>query len=470
MAGRRRGDDCAVNSMTNVLKNMKLPLFALCLMVTSIAGCATFHSKPISSAGNASAFEARTLENPGLKKFMEQNLHREIRPWPSISWDFPMLTLAAFYYSPDLDTARARWQVAKAGIITAGERPNPSISVAPGGISNPPLSPFIITVIPNIPIETAGRRGYRLALAGHLARAAYLDVKTTSWQVRSRLRASLLDLYFSMETAAELNHQVEVQKELVQLLSVLLANGEIPRPELTRAQISLDGSRLKWMDVQRQIADNHARLAAALGVPLSALQQVKISYHFLKRFPKAPSLSELRRKALLSRPDILSALATYAAAQSALQLEIARQYPDVNLGPGYSFQDSENYWSLGVTLTLPILNQNQGPIARARARRKQVAAAFTALQARVIEDLDQGEAGYREMLLKLKTAEALDAAAKVQLDSARRAFIEGETSRLALLSAQLVYYTDLLQRTRASYQAQQALGRLEDAVESPLRD
>jgi outer membrane protein TolC len=283
-------------------------------------------------------------------------------------------------------------------------------------------------VIPNIPIETAGRRGYRLALAGHLARAAYLDVKTTSWQVRSRLRANLLDLYFSMETAAELNHQVEVQKELVQLLSVLLANGEIPRPELTRAQISLDGSRLKWMDVQRQIADNHARLAAALGVPLSALQQVKISYHFLKRFPKAPSLSELRRKALLSRPDILSALATYAAAQSALQLEIARQYPDVNLGPGYSFQDSENYWSLGVTLTLPILNQNQGPIARARARRKQVAASFTALQARFIEELDRSEAGYREMLLKLKTAEALDAAAKTQLNSARRAFKEGETT------------------------------------------
>ena len=407
---------------------MKLSFFALCLMVTSITGCATYHPRPISPQGNLSAFEGRTLENPILRKFMEENLQRKIRPWPSTSWDFPMLTLAAFYYSPDLDAARARWQVTEAGKITAGERPNPSISVRPGGISNPSASPFLFAIVPNIPIETAGKRGYRLARAGHRARAAYLDIETAVWQVRSRLRASLLDLHFSLETAAVLERQVEVQSELTQLLSVLLANGEIPRPEFTRAQISLDRGRLKWVDVQRQIADNRARLAAALGVPVRALQQAKISYGFLKRFPKAPSSSELRQKALLNRPDILSVLASYEAAQSALQLEIAKQYPDVNLGPGYSFDDSENKWTFGVSLTLPLLNQNQGPIAQARARRKQAAAAFTVLQAKIIEELDRSEAGYREMLLKLKTAEALDAAAKTQLNSARRAFKEGETT------------------------------------------
>jgi outer membrane protein TolC len=65
-------------------------------------------------------------------------------------------------------------------------------------------------------------------------------------------------------------------------------------------------------------------------------------------------------------------------------------------------------------------------------------------------------------------AKALDAAAKGRLDSAKGAFREGETSRLALLGARRVYYADLLQRIHASYQAQQALGQLEDALESPL--
>ncbi|MDR3569501.1 MAG: TolC family protein [Syntrophobacteraceae bacterium] len=440
--------------------------FAICAAI--LAGCATFHPQPISPQVNASALEGRTLDNPSLKKFMEENLHRRIHPWPLPSWDFSMLTLAAFYYSPDLDMARARWQVAQAGKITAGERPNPSISVRPGAISNPSASPLLFGVAPNIPIETGGKRGYRLSLAGHLARAAYLDIKTAAWQVRSRLRARLLDLYFSIQTSAVLKRQVEVQRKLAHLLSVLLKNGEIPRPEFTRAQISLDSSRLKWVDVQRRIGDNRARLAAALGVPVSALRQVKISYGFPNRFPKAPALGALKQKALLHRSDILSALANYQAAQSSLQLEIAKQYPDVNLGPGYSFDDSENKWTFGVSLTLPLLNRNQGPIARAKARRKEAASAFTCLQARVIEELDRGEAGYGEMFLKLKTAEALEVAAKVQMDSARRAFMEGETSRLALLSARLVFYADLLQRVQASYQAQQALGLLEDALQSPL--
>ena len=60
-----------------------------------------------------------------------------------------MLTLTAMYYHPDLDVARAEWQVAEAGKITAGQRPNPSISVPPGFIANPGESnPWLFGVFP----------------------------------------------------------------------------------------------------------------------------------------------------------------------------------------------------------------------------------------------------------------------------------------------------------------------------------
>ncbi len=444
----------------------KLLSYFLC--AAALAGCASFQSKPISAATNAATLERRSLENPRLQKFMEQSLNRPIRPWPVSRWDFALLTLAAFYYSSDLDLSRAREQVAEAGKITAGERPNPKISLLPGVISNPTRSPWIFSIYPSVPIETAGKRGFRLAEAGQLAKAAYLDTRRTAWRVRSRLRSSLLELYFNRKTEEVLKRQVRTQANLVQMLSVLLSKGEIPRPVLTRAQISLDSDRLKLIDIRSRAADSRARLAASLGLSPGRLRPVNISFDFLKSFPEEIALSRLRRRALLSRPDILAALARYGAAQSALQLEIAKQYPDVNLGPGYSFQDSENYWTLGLTLTLPVLNQNQGPIARARALRKQAGAAFTVLQARVMEELDRSEAGYKEMLLKVGTAGALESASRLQMDSARRSFAEGETSRLELLSARELYYADLLLRLQAARQAQQALGRLEDALQSPL--
>ncbi len=449
-------------------KNFPQTAIALAVIIL-LAGCAKFQPQPLSPAQTAAALEDRRLDDPKLKDFIEASLHRQIDPWPPRSWDFSLLTLAALYYHPDLDLARAKWQVAEAGKVTAGQRPNPTITVPPGFES--PVSqtnPWLYGASLDIPIETAGKRGYRLARAGHLAEAAYRDLATAAWQVRSRLRTALLDLYLSLESTKLLKQQLAVQEELAQLLASRLAQGEIPRPELTQAQISLDQTRLLLQEAEKQEAENRVRLAAALGLPVSALRQVQISYAFLQKLPPKPLPPEIRRQALLSRPDILAALAGYEATQSALQLEIAKQYPDLHLGPGYHFDDGKDKWTFGLSLTLPVLNQNQGPIAEARARREEAAARFTGLQARVIEELDRNLAGYLEMLRKLKTAEAVEAAEKTREQAAEHSLQAGETDRLALLSTRLVLDRAALARLQAFCQAQQGLGLLEDAIKSPL--
>ena len=80
-----------------------------------VAGCARFHPQPLSPAETAAGLESRSLDNPRLKAFLEKNLNRELNPWPAAKWDFEMLTLAAFYYHPSLDVARAVWAEAAGG-------------------------------------------------------------------------------------------------------------------------------------------------------------------------------------------------------------------------------------------------------------------------------------------------------------------------------------------------------------------
>ena len=53
-----------------------------------------------------------------------------------------------------------------------------------------------------------------------------------------------------------------------------------------------------------------------------------------------------------------------------LQLEIAKQYPDVDLGPGYSYEERRSYFTVGLSAAIPLLDRNQGPIAQAEARRR----------------------------------------------------------------------------------------------------
>lgn len=105
-----------------------IKIYALLVSFVLLAGCASFQPRPIEPSTTAAAFEARTLDTPALKQFMEQNLYREITPWPPQSWDLTLLTLVAFYYHPDLDVARAKLDVADAAVITAGGRPNPGLS------------------------------------------------------------------------------------------------------------------------------------------------------------------------------------------------------------------------------------------------------------------------------------------------------------------------------------------------------
>jgi hypothetical protein len=79
---------------------------------------------------------------------------------PPKAWDLRLLTLAAFYFSPTLETARARSAAAEAVIVTAGARPNPTVTLSPGI-----PSPYLLGFDLEVPVETAGKRGYRLEAA-----------------------------------------------------------------------------------------------------------------------------------------------------------------------------------------------------------------------------------------------------------------------------------------------------------------
>jgi cobalt-zinc-cadmium efflux system outer membrane protein len=442
----------------------------LLLVLLLSTGCAKFQPRPIAPAETATAFESRTLDNPELKDFLEKNLSPEMVPRHPHAWNFVSLTLVAFYYHPDLAVARANREVMEAAIIKAGARSNPKVTASAGFISNPDsgVSPWLFGLAPDIPFETAGKRSYRVARATHLAAAAYWNVATAAWQVRSRLRTSLLKLYAAMEKEALLNRELALQTQFVELLVQRFDYGQISRPVLTRAQISLDQIRLAQHEIQKEIAENRVMLAEALGLPSGALEGIAISYDYLKQFPDKLPSPDLRRQALFNRPDILAALSEYNAAQSTLQLEIAKQYPDIHLGPAYHFDDGENKWTLGFSIDLPVLNRNQGPIAEAEARRVELAARFVALQARVIGEIDQALAGYEMDLRTLKVAKNIFNVQKNQEQSVQARLDSGEDDRLALLSAQLRLSATALSRLKSLYNAQQALGLLEDALHQAL--
>ncbi|MDE2600049.1 MAG: TolC family protein [Rhodocyclaceae bacterium] len=379
--------------------------------------------------------------------------------------------MLAAHFNPDVAVATAERRSAEAGMTLAGQRPNPPASgliqknqdIAAG------TSPWTYGFLLEVPIEIAGKRGYRIEESQQRLNAAAWREADVRWQVRSRVRASMLNAYPS---DVIVNRLQSIQEELVAAMDKRLTAGYISRPDLTQARLALNQARLLSTEARKQQAEGRARLASSIGVSAAALEGVVIEFTSFEGLPSIETLpeTEARRQALLNRPDVLAALADYEASQSALQLEIAKQYPDVSIGPGYTWEEGATKWSIGLSLVLPLLNQNQGGIAVAQAKREQMAATFNAVQARAIGEVEQAIAAYRHGLQTYETAKDIARQQLAGERTATTAFKAGQIDRTEWLSARYLAAAAEKSRVDALVQVQTALGHLEDALRRPLVD
>jgi outer membrane protein TolC len=291
-----------------------------------------------------------------------------------------------------------------------------------------------------------------------------------AWQIRSKTRSSLLEAYAAEKREGLLQQQIEFQKQVSKALEQQMQAGAIAGSELLPIRIAMIKSHLDLADAQRARAEARARIAEAIGVSVRALDQITLSFDSLERVGTVDELAgeDLRRAALQGRPDILGALAEYDAAQSALQLEIAKQYPDVHLQPGYQYDQGDNKWSLGIVVDLPVFHQNQGPIAEAKARRGEAAAKFEALQAKVLAEIETASQVLRVTRQTAATLRSLTEAQSERRESVASQFKAGATDQLELLNAQTEFVAAELVQLDGQIKLQQAVGAMEDAVQRPF--
>ena len=453
-------------------------LAAICV-ATLLSGCASYKPAPISARVNAAAIGDRSLNDPRLQTFIKAVIASDPRTDAADPgertppWDLTTLTLAALYYHPNLDIARSKLAEARAAVTTAAQVPNPSLTFEELGynatVGTP--SPWFVTVFINFFIETFGKRGYRTAQARHLMEAARDDLATASWQVRGGVRNALVALWAAEHRLALFRQRLDLQNQLVTLLEHRFDVGEVSALDLARERIARDQIGLSVRDAERQSLAARTALSAAIGIPVPALSGIHISFGAVER-PQEPgpdlAAGALREKALTERSDVQGLLAKYAAAESALSLQIANQYPNIRLSPGYSYDQGQNKYLLAPAAELPIFNQNQGPIAEAVARRDEAAARFTALQTQIIEQVDGDAADLRAADRTLRTADGLLASEQDRERRVLGSFRAGQVDRPTLLTAEIERAAAEQSRFDALVQQRQAVGALEDALRHPF--
>jgi cobalt-zinc-cadmium efflux system outer membrane protein len=258
-----------------------------------------------------------------------------------------------------------------------------------------------------------------------------------------------------------------LQQRVTELLEQRLAAGAIGSPEVAPARLTLVKLRAEIAGAQRLVVEARAKISEAISVPARLLEGTEFTFDLSQTADAVLLSTEARRQALLGRADVLALLAEYAASESALQLEIAKQYPDLHFNPGYQYDQGENKWSLGFSVELPVLYRNQGGIAEANAKRDETAARFVALQAKVIAEIDRALLNRSAAIEQLKQLEEIAALQRQLVTQLEASFQAGAADQFDLATARVEFASTELARLDALAKKQQALGLLEDALQRP---
>ena len=430
-----------------------------------LAGCATYHPQAIDPANTQAQQASRTLDDAGLHTFLAENGHPIIA-----DWDLDNLTLAAFYFSPALDGARAEYEAAKAGVVAARSLPNPSLNFTPGynvdsGVG---ITPWILDYTLNLPLEL-GQRKNRAAETSYQQEISRLSLASKAWSVRVSLRQALIELR-SAEKALDLwRKQKPILAEARELLEVQVRIGELSSFEASQDRMAFTRSTLEIHESERLVQNAIIRIAEVIGVPPASLESIGFSYQLGESLDSpAVEPAEARNWAAVNRLDLLAALASYSAGESALHGEIIRQFPDLSIGPGYQLDQGEGKWSLSLGFTLPVFNRNAGPIAAAQARRNGLAAQFLELQNRVLAEVNRAAVDMTAAQADMETVRSLHSEMSQQVKVSAAQYASGEISRIELARAQIELADFLRTELETTKRSEQAVVAFEDAVQRPL--
>ena len=416
---------------------------ALVLLLTA---CVRYEPRPLDLAAHPSEYRARRLDDPRLLAWVG----RWAQPPTGDRWSGRQLALVALGLRADLARARADWRAARAGERTAAARPQPgaqaSVERAVSGSEG--QSPWVISLAGLLNVELGGKRGARVQQARARTAMAEAELRLTAWRVARDAQAAAYRVAASEIDLAAARREVGALVELETRERVRYQEASLSSAELARTGTEVQAARVEVAAAEAAALDARTELAGTVALPLRALESTTVapdstqSCAALERIPP-DSLGAL---ALTARPEMGRVLAEYAAAEAEVRLQVARQYPDLELGPGFIWDQGVHRWTLALALPNLLGFRNRSAITEAEATRAAAGARVAEIQEALLAEVDAAASRCRGAVLEQVAADSQLAVAARAAALAQAAFQRGETSGLEpALAALAVVRTERLQ-------------------------
>lgn len=426
--------------------------FARCLALACMA-CVRYEPRPLDPARHPIELRSRDLGDSSLVA----GVARYAGLPEGRRWTDRQLAVAALRLRADLRRLRAEWRAARAAIRTAGERPRPGVEGdlerRVGGRDEG--SPWVVAVAGMFALELGGKRGARLQAARAAVTLAESTLLAAAWGAATDTRRAAAGLAQAGGEVEDAREEVRLLEEVHGLERARYAEAALGASDLARTSTEIQNARLSLAEAEHGVFEAQAALAAALAVPVRAVEAVEPVFTPPAGCSSLDSIGvdSFVAGALRRRHEVSLALGKYALAESRLRLQVARQYPNLELGPGFIWDQGVNRWTLALALPALLGSRNRGAIGEAEAAREVAGLEVAEVQDSVFAHVESAVQRCRGAALEVAAADSVVAAATRLVERDRAAYRRGETSRLEPARTEL----QLLRAQRARRRAERRL-------------
>jgi cobalt-zinc-cadmium efflux system outer membrane protein len=371
--------------------------------------------------------------------------------------------------NPRIGAAIESFRAAQGARRTAGAWTNPKLTYQVEnagfpGQSSPSGLDRETSVFAMLPLEPAYQLRSRAARASAEVRAVAADARSTRREITLQAVATFYSTAFAQVQVAALDDNRAWIDSLVAYTGARVKEGAAAEVDLIRLEVERDRAETDLALARVDLARSHAALASLIGLDDFAIDFPSAVEAATSR--SMPELQAALAAARKSRPEIAAADARVAAASSGVALERHSVVRELALMAGVKSTAGTRSMMSGVSLSLPLFDQNRGEIQRAEAQRLGAAFDRQAAEREVVADVTATVAAVETLSAQLaRMQDGLIRRAEEARRVAEGAYREGATpltqvleAARTLAAARQLYYRALFGRDQAVIELNSSLG------------
>ena len=275
---------------------------------------------------------------------------------------------------------------ARADLIEAEMLNNPAFSLLF------PIGPKALEMDLGIPVDILWQRPHRIAAARLDAQSLAENLIENGLGVIRDVQTTYADLWLSQKKFELVKEDTQLQIQIAELARARLTAGDISGIMADTAYVdSLQATGnmkrlLKETDIIRQ------RLSTLLGLSSDDVTYDTETIDITEK--SSVSIDKLLETGLAARPDLRAAELAIESAGERIGWEKSKVYNFIAIIDAKDEGEESLTVGPGFELNIPIFNQNQGQIARAKAELEQAARQYTALRQNIILQVRQAYTRY----------------------------------------------------------------------------